>query len=112
MRKNMDVIIRRREKSDCMEKAHVVTICWQETFRGIVNDEYLDSMPKVEKEWGQNAYERFDEADNHQFVLVVDGKIVGHIKVGLTDDKEYKGVGELFSIYIMKKYQGLGFGKK
>jgi hypothetical protein len=46
----MNYIIRRKEKKDCYEIANVVTIAWQETYRGIINDEFLDNLPNTEEE--------------------------------------------------------------
>lgn len=108
----MNYIIRRKEKKDCYEIANVVTIAWQETYRGIINDEFLDNLPNTEEERGKKTYDSFNENDNHVFVLEIDNKVVGFIKVGITDDKDYLNCGEIYSIYIIKKYKGNGFGKK
>ena len=35
----MDYIIRKKERKDCQEVAHVVTVAWNETYRGIVPDD-------------------------------------------------------------------------
>lgn len=98
----MEYLIRRKEQKDCKTIAHVVTVAWQETYRGIVNDEFLDNLPNTEKERGKKSYNSFDINDNHQFVLEVDGEVVGFIKVGITDDEEYKNQGEIFALYIIK----------
>ena len=108
----MEYKIRRREQKDCYDIAHVVTVAWQETYRGIVNDEFLDNLPNTEKERGEKSFNKFDENDNHQFVLEVDGKVVGFVNVGITADEEYKNQGEIFALYMIKKYKGNGFGRK
>ncbi len=108
----MEYIIRRKEQKDCYDVAHVVTVAWQETYRGIVNDEFLDNLPNTEKERGEKSFNNFDENDNHQFVLEIDGKVVGFVNVGITDDEEYKNQGEIFALYMIKKYKGNGFGRK
>ena len=108
----MNYIIRRKEQKDCMMVAHVITTSWQETYRGIVNDEFLDNLPNTEKERGEKSFNNFDENDNHKFALEVDGKVVGFINVGITNDKEYENQGEIFALYIIKRYKGNGFGKK
>lgn len=108
----MDYVIRRKEQKDCFEVAHVVTISWQKTYRGIVNDEFLDNLSNTEEERGKKAFENFNDNDNHQFVLEVDGKVVGFINVGITQMQEYKNQGEIFALYIIEKYKGNGFGKK
>lgn len=100
--------IRRMEQKDCFSVAHVVTIAWNETYRGIVNDEFLDNLYKNEEERGKKSFENFD-GDN-QFVLEVDGEVVGFITVDVIDSSNKQG--EICSVYIIKKYKGKGFGRK
>ncbi len=108
----MDYIIRKRQKEDCFDVAHVVTVAWNETYKGIVPDEFLNNLYLNEEARATNAYNKFDEKDNHQFVLEVDNKVVGFVNVGSTDDKDYDNCGEIHAIYIINGYKGYGFGKK
>lgn len=41
--------IRKMERKDCMAVSHVVTIAWNETYRGIVSDEFLENLVINEK---------------------------------------------------------------
>lgn len=101
--------IRRRTINDCRGIAELVTICWNETYRGIVSDEFLDNLYNNEEDRVINSTNKFSEDDNHQFVLEIDDKIVGWINVGGSDyGNDY---GEIHAIYIMKGYQGNGYGK-
>ena len=81
----MDYKIRKKESKDCADVAHVVTVAWNETYRGIVPDEFLDNLYNNEEERAKNSYNKFDEKENHQYVLEVDDKVVGFINVGSTD---------------------------
>lgn len=108
----MEYKIRRKEKKDCYDIAHVITVAWQETYKGIVNDDFLDNLPKTEEDRGKKSFNKFDEKNNHQFVLEINGKVVGFIKVGITEEQEYANQGEIFALYIIKKYKGNGFGRK
>lgn len=108
----MEYVIRKMEKRDCAGVAHVVTTAWNETYRGIVPDEILDNLYKTEEERIKNSSDKFDETENHQFVLEVDNKIVGFINVGSTDETEFDNCGEIYAIYIINGYKGYGFGKK
>ena len=40
----MDYKIRKKESKDCAEVAHVVTVAWNETYGGIVPDEFLNKV--------------------------------------------------------------------
>ena len=108
----MEYIIRRREKKDCLDIAHVVTIAWNETYKKIVPDYFLEELKNNEKERAQKSYENFDENNNYVFVLEVDGKVVGFVNSGLSNDKQFEKCGEIFALYIIKKYKGNGFGRK
>ena len=46
----MDYIIRKMNKNDCFSVAKIVTTAWNETYRGIVNDEFLDNLYLNEQE--------------------------------------------------------------
>ena len=108
----MDYIIRKKERKDCQEVAHVVTVAWNETYRGIVPDEFLDNLYKNEEERGKNSFDKFDENENHQYVLEVANKIVGFVNVGSTDETNFTNCGEIHAVYIINGYKGYGFGKK
>lgn len=108
----MDYIIRRKEIKDCGQIAHVVTVSWNETYSGIVSNDFLETLKKNEPERVQNSISKFDENDNHQFVLEIGNKVVGFINVGPSEEKEYDKCGEIYAIYIMNDYKGKGYGKK
>lgn len=108
----MKYVIRKMNKEDCKDVTCVITIAWNETYRGIVPDEILDNMYLNEEERTNKSYNKFNQNVNHQFVLEVDDKIVGYMKVGIADDKEYDNCGEIHAIYIINKYKGYGYGRK
>ncbi|MBQ9319103.1 MAG: GNAT family N-acetyltransferase [Bacilli bacterium] len=108
----MNYKIRRSVRDDCFAIAHVVTIAWQETYRGIINDDFLDNLPNTEKARRERLFNHFDKEDNHQFVLEIDNQVVGFVNVGLTKDLEFENQGEIFALYIINKYKGYSFGRK
>ena len=108
----MNYIIRKKERKDCADVVHVVTVAWNETYKGIVPDDFLEGLYLNEEQRTINSYNKFNENDNHQYVLEVDGKVIGFVNVGSTDEKEYDNCGELHAIYIINGYKGNGFGKK
>ena len=108
----MNFLIRKKERKDCFDVAHVVTVAWNETYRGIVPDDFLDNLYANEEERAKNSYNNFNEKENHQFVLEVDDKVVGFINVGSTDEPDYDNCGEIHAVYIINGYKGQGFGKE
>ena len=107
----MEYIIRKREREDCKSVAHVVTIAWNETYQGIVPDWFLKRLYDTEEERKEKSYNKFSEEDNNYLVLEVDGEIVGFTYYGQARDQEYNGCGEIYALYILKKYHGNGYGR-
>lgn len=108
----MKYLIRKRTKADCKDIAHIVTVAWNETYKGIVPTWFLEELKNNEEERATKAYNTFDENNNHQYVLEVDNKIVGFVNIGISSDKDYPNCGEIIALYIIKKYKGNGYGRK
>ena len=108
----MEYVIRASNKKDVYEVTHVVTICWNETYKGLVPDEYLENLKLDEDERAKRTIENFENHKYKQLVLEVDGKIVGFIRYGKSDDQEFNNCGEIYAFYIINKYHGLGLGRK
>ena len=108
----MNYLIRRKTREDCIHVVHVATVAWNETYKGIVYDDFLNKLYETEEQRAKEIYNKFNEEDNHQLVLEVDNNIVGFVNVGDTDDTNYDNCGELHAIYILGKYKGKDFGKK
>ena len=103
--------IRKSVRDDSSKIAHVVTIAWNETYKGIVSNEILNNMYKNEKDRAQRAYDNYNEEENNQYVLEVDDEVVGFINIGKSFTDGFDGCGELYALYIIGKYKGFGFGK-
>ena len=108
----MNYIIRKMNKNDCFAVAKIVTIAWNETYRGIVNDEFLDNLYLNEQERANNFYKEFDKNINHQYVLEINNEIVGFINVDASDEVEYNDCGELYALYLINNYKGQDYGRK
>ena len=108
----MEYIIRRATRKDSKDIAHVVTLGWNQTYKGLVPEFFLEHLKENEDERAKKMQEHFDEEFNNQLVLEVDKKIVGFVRYGKCDDEDYKGIGEIFALYIIDGYKCYGFGKK
>ena len=108
----MNYLIRRRKREDCKSIANIVTISWNETYKGIVPEWFLDELKNNEEKRAKKSYDEFDKINNNQLVLEVDNKVVGFVNYGITEDEEYQNCGEIFALYIIAKYKGNGFGRK
>ena len=108
----MNYLIRRRKREDCKSIANIVTISWNETYKGIVPEWFLDELKNNEEKRAKKSYDEFDKINNNQLVLEVDNKVVGFVNYGISEDEEYQNCGEIFALYIIAKYKGNGFGRK
>ena len=97
----MNYKIRKKERKDCAGRARVITVAWNETYRGIVPDEFLDSLYINEEVRAQNSYNNFNKKENHQYVLEINNEVVGFIKVGGANVTEYDNCGEIYALYII-----------
>ncbi|WP_404430830.1 GNAT family N-acetyltransferase [Sutcliffiella horikoshii] len=106
---NKAIKIRKAILSDKKGIAKVHVESWKTTYANIVPDEYLNNLTYESREqiWinsipNGGVY----VAENNE------GEIVGFSSGGKERSGKYDGFdGELYAIYILKKYQGQGIGK-
>lgn len=105
----MNPVIRKRGVSDSQELAHAIATVWNTTYKGIVDDEFLIGLLNSEKQSAERLKNSINEQP-HYYVLVLQNKIIGWIYFTLDSDK-YESSAEIHSLYILKEYQGNGYGK-
>lgn len=107
------VLVRDAVFEDADGIAHVHVTAWLETYRGLMSDEFLDrlSVEQRAKRWKQTLSDP-DDVYHHVVVAGNDNEIVGFANYGKnqSDDVDYRG--ELFAIYVLKKFQGQGIGRE
>ncbi len=103
--------IRKAKLEDAKGIAKVHIKSWRETYKGIVDDEYLKSLalgPRTKK-WQEILKKSKD--DSWTFVAEdEDGNIVGFISGGSAREHVAQFKGEIYGIYILKKHQGNKLG--
>lgn len=104
--------IRKSNKEDCKTIAHLVTVSWNESYKNIVNDEFLNNMINTENLRYNSLYNTFNEEENHQYVLEVNDTIVGFLKMIHSKDEDYNNCAEIQALYILEGYKKNGFGKQ
>ncbi|KFZ26544.1 MAG: Mycothiol acetyltransferase [Candidatus Izimaplasma bacterium HR2] len=101
-----EVVIRKATITDAEGKGYVHYHSWNETYTGLIDQEYLDSRSlkkciESAKNYPQNTY-----------VAIVDNKVIGFSCYLKARDEDLKDAGEINAIYILKDYYGLGIGKR
>lgn len=108
----MNYIIRPATKEDIRDVTKLVAITWNETYKGLVSDEYLKSLYNNEEERYQRHLKKFINNEYQELVLEIDGSIVGFLRYAKSNDTMYDNLGEIYAFYIINKYHGLGLGRK
>lgn len=106
------VTVRRKKIEDCADFEHVMTVSWNESYKGILSEELLNGLIFSEKNRTERSIREFDINNNHQFVLDDNGTVVGFVIVGPSNVIEYDRCGEIYALYIINAYKGNGYGKK
>lgn len=108
----MNYIIRKMRKEDCAAFNHVITVSWNEAYKGIVPNEFLEELKSNEKERTEKGLSIFDEKDVNTFILEIDGEVVGFSHYAAANQDKFPGCGEIRALYIINKYHKNGFGRK
>lgn len=103
----LSIDVRRARVDDAAGIAAVHDAAWRHAYRGILPGLDLERM--VERRgptWWAKAIRR------HVIVLVleVDGKLVGYATLGPSRMRTLPFKGEIYEIYMLPEYQGLGLG--
>ena len=112
--KRSDITVRVAHPEDATNIAQVHIQSWQETYRGLMPDGYLDNLDSIEGErrlanWKKNLTN--SETMRSTWVAEIDDEIIGFVSVGKGRDKEPIAEGEIYAIYLLKAYHGSGIGR-
>jgi ribosomal protein S18 acetylase RimI-like enzyme len=108
------ITVRAATIEDAKDIARVHIDTWRSTYRGIVPDDYLDSLSYEHR--AESWTQRIEEAAEGKWFIYVAvderGQVVGFISGGPNriDDPVYKG--ELYAIYILQSCHGQGIGQQ
>ena len=100
---NHEITVRRAEKEDVMQIAEILVEDWQTAYRGIMDDEFLDSM---------SAEQRYEiEVRRYQkFLVAADGdEILGYAWLEASDEEPADC--EVIALYVRYAKRNRGIGK-
>lgn len=103
----LTIDIRKAEPRDAEAVACVHHEAWQNAYAGIIPHRALNSMiGRRGRAWWENAIRRAAS------VLVVEmgGDIVGYATIGRNRARELPQEGEIYELYLLPEYQGIGLG--
>ena len=107
----MDIVIRKAKETDARGIVEVNAYTWFTTYKGLMPDELLENRIKTIDDRVSKTANSIKEKDN-AFVALDGYKVIGIMSYGKSRNENYPDSGEIYSIYILKDYQGLSLGKK
>ena len=91
---------------DPLKISRVYEESWKYDYRGIIPQDYLDSIPAGR--WASGI----DNPNWKTIVCVEDGRIVGTSSFCSSRFEQFPGWGEVISIYLLPEYMGKCYGKR
>lgn len=91
----------------------VNTLSWKQTYKGIVNDDFLELINTNEEI--NNSIKRMKDNINKpldkSFLLKANDKYVGMFRICKSKDDNYQDIGELKALYLLDEVKHQGYGK-
>ena len=106
-----NINVRKLQLVDAKGIATVHVLSWQNTYRGLMADEILDSLDIEDrtKKWKEIILA--DQPNWEGIVAVLDDEVVGWTTYGKSrDENAAENTGELWAIYVHPKFLGKGAG--
>ncbi len=103
------MIIMKATKDQARDMGSCHYFCWQETYRGLIDDAFLDNMneEKNRTRFENNVWKYTGE---YQYVMMEDDKIIGIFDISKARDNY--APYEVQGLYLRKVYQGNGYGRE
>lgn len=105
-----NIIIENAKFEDALAIAKVHVYSWQDAYRGIVADNYLDEVLSVEKSV-INWQKRIENPDYITIVAKFEEQIIGFACGSKSRSKELSFEAEIQAIYILNEFRRSGVGK-
>ncbi len=96
----------------CTGDAHGISAvhaeAWRYAYRGVIDGAHLERMINRR---GPSWWEAVIRRGNGMLVLGMGGKIVGYVTFGQSRLKDLSYRGEIYELYLLPEYHGLGCGR-
>src|SRR5690606_27543578 len=101
--------IRRADLRDAEAIADVHHAAWLGAYSGIIPHKALTRMVNRRgRDWWKNAIRRAANI----IVVEIGGTVVGYATIGRNRARQLSQQGEIYELYLMPEYQGIGLGSR
>lgn len=100
----MNISIRQANREDVMQISKIIVEDWQIAYRGIIDDDFLDSLSV------EDRYDREINRYQEYIVAVCDDEVLGC--AWATNINEEHADCEIIALYVRYAYRGKGIGKQ
>ena len=109
----MNYSIEELNSDNIQEYAQVNILAWKQTYKGIISDEFIESFTSEngKQKIINNLQIELSENDKKSFLLKVDNKYAGILKIRKSMLEDFFDYGELGAIYLLNSVKGKGYGK-
>ena len=108
----MNYQIEKMNENNALDYAKVSATVWNQSYRGIVSQEFLNDINRAEKiERMTINLKNATEDGSQRFLLKENNEYVGIVRVRETKYTEYRDYGELGALYLLDKAKKKGYGK-
>jgi len=105
-------VIEPMDLHNTLSYARVNALAWLQTYKGIVDDEFLQFINTEEEiRKASNNLKNGLNDDSKRFLLKFDSQYVGILRIRKTKYEKYLECGELGALYLLDNVKGKGFGK-
>ena len=103
----LSIEVRRADPQDAREISAVHRTAWVASYAGLIPHKPLVQMIERRRE---NWWRRATRGPSTVLVLEVAGKIAGYATIGANRIRALKQQGEIYELYLLPEYQGIGLG--
>ena len=94
-----------KSTDDLFAISNIYEQSWKHAYKGIIPQDYLDSIPAGRWVTGMNSAERY------HLVMTDNGKMIGTSSYCRSRWDNFPDCGEVVSLYLLPEYTGMGCGR-
>jgi GNAT superfamily N-acetyltransferase len=106
------IIIRESTLSDANEVAAIHVKSWQQSYRSIIDEHYLENISFSDRLELRNKILQSNDPNQIHLVAVYEETIIGFCDAGSAFESAANYRGEIYAIYLLEEFKKLGVGQR